>query len=163
MTACIRHPTREDAPAVWRMVQESKVLDPNSLYAYVALFEHFSSTCAVAIVADRVAGFVTGYRLPERPEVHFVWQVGVHPDSRGSGLATALILWVLGEGARTPARFLEATVTPSNRASQSLFHGVARRLRTDCVVLPGFSKELLGEGHEPEELYHIGPIDRSLL
>lgn len=161
MTPRLRHPTPRDAPAVWRMVRASGVLDLNSLYAYVALFEHFSSTCAVAFVGDELTGFVTGYRLPQKADVHFVWQVGVHPHHRGCGVASSLILWLLEEGVPT-SQWLEATVTPSNRASRALFVGLAHRLQTDCVVLPGFPGELLGEGHEPEELYRIGPIDRSL-
>jgi L-2,4-diaminobutyric acid acetyltransferase len=162
MTARLRHPTPEDAPAVWRLVQQSGVLDLNSPYAYVALFAHFPTTCAVAEREGQLVGFVTGYRVPARPQVHFVWQVGVRADQRGSGLGTAMLLWLLGEGAPTPVQSLEATVTPSNQASRRLFFGLARVLQTDCVVRPGFPPELLGEGHEPEELFCIGPIDRSL-
>jgi L-2,4-diaminobutyric acid acetyltransferase len=162
MSARLRHPTPGDAPAVWRLVQDSGVLDPNSAYAYVVLFSHFPTTCAVAEREGQVVGFVTGYRIPARPAVHFVWQVGVREDHRGLGLATDMLLWLLGDGAPTPVHALEATVTPSNQASRRLFFGLARALQSSCVVRPGFPPELLGEGHEPEELFCIGPIDRSL-
>jgi L-2,4-diaminobutyric acid acetyltransferase len=162
MNAQLRHPTPQDAPAVWRLVQQSRVLDPNSAYAYAALFCHFPTTCVVAWRNGQLAGFVTGYRLPARPAVHFVWQVGVSEEHRGCGLATAMLLWLLQPRTASPAQYVHATVTPSNEASRRLFFGLARALGTDCVLEPGFPPELLGEGHEPEELFCIGPIDRSL-
>jgi L-2,4-diaminobutyric acid acetyltransferase len=160
VTVLLRHPTRDDAPAACAIVRESEVLDPNSPYAYVATFEHFGSTCAVAESNGVVVAFVSAYRLPARPDVLFVWQVGVRAEARGCGLATSMLLWLLSDTGGRP-RMLETTVTPSNTASRRLFLGLARHLRAACVVEAGFPPELLGAGHEPEELFRIGPIDRS--
>ena len=154
----LRHPTVDDGLPVWRLVRDGGVLDLNSSYAYCATFRHFPRTCVVAEDDGAIAGFVTGYRIPERPDVLFVWQVGVAPTHRGRGLATQLLRWLV---TGTEARWLETTITPSNQASQHLFRGLARRLETGCEVSPGLSSVQLGSDHEAEELYRIGPFHRS--
>lgn len=56
-------------------------------------------------------------------------------------------------------RYLQATVTPSNIPSQSLFKGLAKDLKCPCEVSACFDAELFPEiGHEAEETYRIGPF-----
>lgn len=155
----VRTARREDGPAVWRLVRDSGVLDVNSLYCYLLVCEHFGSTSVVAEVADAVVGFVTAFRPPRRPDVIFVWQVGVDSGCRGRGIAGRLLRSLLGLEALAGVTHLETTVAPSNRASQALFRSLARRLGTSCEVSPYFGEELFGgDGHEAEELYRIGPF-----
>lgn len=156
----LRHPSASDAPDVLSLVRASGVLDVNSAYAYAATLEHFADTSVVAVGED-LAGFVTGYRLPARPDTLFVWQVGVDHRYRGQGLATAMLGWLLERPTTAPVRFLETTVTPSNAASRRLFTRLAERLSCDCSVRPGFPAALLGDGHEPEDRFRVGPLDRS--
>ena len=151
----LRPPTPDDGLGAHQLVVDSGVLDVNSTYAYVATFRHFAGTCVVADDDGALAGFVTGYRLPDRPDVLFVWQVGVAASHRGQGLATRMLRHLV---AADEVRWLETTITPSNAASRALFRGLARGLRTDLSVRPLFSADQLGEGHEPEELFRIGPL-----
>jgi L-2,4-diaminobutyric acid acetyltransferase len=155
----LRHPTVEDAPAVWDLVRRS-TLDDNSSYAYAICFLHHREACALAISGERVAGFVLGYRVPDRPDTQFVWQIGVDASARGQGIASRLLHWLAADGAPPdrPVRWVEATVTPDNQASRALFRALARDLGAACDVEPCLSSEVLGGDHPPEDLFRIGPI-----
>lgn len=155
----LRRPRVEDAVAVKRMVEASGVLDVNSLYCYLVLCTHFASTCVVAELEGEVVGFTTGYRVPDRPDVLFVWQIGVNASARGRGLAASMLDSLLDRDACAEVQFIEATVTPANTASKALFQSLARRFGTACVETPCFSEEVFGtETHEVENLLRIGPF-----
>jgi L-2,4-diaminobutyric acid acetyltransferase len=55
---------------------------------------------------------------------------------------------------------LEATVTPDNTGSITLFSRFAERRGAQVHRSELFSAELLGDGHEPEILFRIGPVKR---
>lgn len=156
----IRAGTAKDGAGVWRVVRDSGVLDVNSSYAYLLFLDHFGGTSVVAEHEGEVVGFVTGFRPPREPEAIFVWQVAVGESMRGRGLARRL----LNELVRLPGcdgvRTMLTTVTPSNGPSQALFRSFARGVGAEVEVSSYFGEELFPEGgHEPEELYRIGPFD----
>jgi L-2,4-diaminobutyric acid acetyltransferase len=158
----IRPATIEDGAGVWRLVEASGVLDPNSSYAYLLFLDHFGHTCVVARRGAEPVGFVSGFRPPLRPEVIFVWQVAVDESMRGRGLARRMLDALVELEACDGVRFMETTVTPSNAASQAMFRSFARRRGAEVSVSPYMGEELFPEGgHEAEELYRIGPFDRS--
>lgn len=155
----IRPPRVEDASAVWQLVCDSGVLDPNSPYCYLLMAYHFGATSVVAEAHGRVVGFVYAYLPPERPRTVFVWQVGVAAEQRGTGLGTRLLEGVLARDACRETRYLESTVGPGNAASLALFRGLARRLGADCSEHMCFGPELFpGGAHEAEQLLRIGPF-----
>ena len=158
----IRGATLEDGRAMSRLVRESGVLEENTPYAYLLLATHFGETCVIAEMNDEPVGFVAAYRPPVKPDVVFVWQVGVSPKARRRGLA----LRMLDELVRRPGcegvRYLEATVTPDNAASRRLFRSFGERRSAPVSIGKGFSSEDFGgTDHEPEELFRIGPIERQ--
>ncbi len=155
-----RAPTATDARAIHALVRASGVLDVNSPYAYLLLCTDFADTGVVAQRGGALAGFVLGYRPPARPEAVFVWQVGVDAAERGRGLAGRLLRALMaGPGARG-ARFLEATVTPSNAASAALFRAFGRRVGAPCREAPAFAASLFpGPDHEEEIRFRIGPLE----
>lgn len=159
----IRVPTVEDGGAVWRLVKESKVLDVNSSYAYLLFCEHFGHTSVLAEHetggAKRPVGFVTGFRPPVHPEVIFVWQVAVDPSMRGRGLAGRMLRALVELPGCGGVDRMWTTVTPSNEASRAMFRSFARSVDAPVQVRPYFGEELFPEGgHEPEELFDIGPF-----
>src|SRR3990172_12979184 len=95
----VRKPDIEDGEEVWRLVQTSKPLETNSLYAYLLLCAHFNETCAVAENGAEIVGFVSGYEPPSEPGVLFVWQIAVKESMRQRGLAKRMIMEIL----RSPA------------------------------------------------------------
>jgi L-2,4-diaminobutyric acid acetyltransferase len=154
-----RQPHKEDGAAVWDLIKSAGVLDLNSAYSYLMLCEYFTDTCVVAEFEDEIVGFVSAFRPPSNPEAIFVWQVAVAGSQRGKKLGTSLIRELLQRDACEDVRFLEATVSPSNVPSQSLFKGIARDLNTHCEISECFSAELFPEnGHEAEWTYRIGPL-----
>ncbi|WP_077624063.1 diaminobutyrate acetyltransferase [Sediminibacillus massiliensis] len=153
-------PAVEDGSAMWQLVNDS-TLDQNSAYKYIMMSEFFSETCVVAKEDGKVVGFVTAFIPPERPDAVFVWQIGVSPEQRGKGIASKLLHELINREACQDVRYVEATVTPSNNASQSLFRRLAHEYNTRCEVSELFSKDLFPtEGHEEELNFRVGPITR---
>lgn len=149
----------DDAREIHRLVVESGVLDPNSVYAYLLVCTDFGDSCVVAERAGRVVGFVSGYRPPRRPDVAFLWQIGVAAEARGQGLAKRLVSAFLESPGVAGATWLETTVTPSNEASRRLFRAVARDRGAGLEIGPGFDAEHFGsQNHEREDRFRIGPL-----
>jgi len=151
--AC-RPARREDGPALWSLARAAG-LDENSPYAYLLWGEYFGDTTIVATSDDgAVVGFVMAFRRPDEPSTVFVWQVGVAADHRQMGIAGRL-LDALVE--RTGATALEATVTPTNTASKTLFRRFGERHGLPVTVEPLFPEGLFPPGHEAEDRFRIGP------
>ncbi len=156
-----RAPVAGDATPMWRLAVDTGALDVNSPYAYLLVCTHFASTSVVAEDPETqdLAGFVAAYRLPDDLDVLFVWQIGVSAQRRGAGLGGRLLRALLAQPGNRGVRWVEATVTPSNHASERLFHSFARSLAAACVVTGSYPAELFPDGnHEPEVLYRVGPL-----
>lgn len=157
----LRAPRVEDGAAMWALVHEVGILDPNSAYLYLLLADRFTETCALAERDGRALAMLTGFVPPGDPTTYFVWQIGVSGSARGERLASRLIDHVL---ARLPAvRFLEATVPPSNEPSLGLFRSFARRRNAPLAIREGYGAELFPRAtghpaHEAEPLLRIGPF-----
>jgi len=154
----LRAPCASDAALLWEAVCASGTLDPNSPYAYLLLCTDFADTSLVAFWGDELVGFVVGYRPPKRADTLFVWQISVATPARGTGIGGHMLDALVK---RAGVRFLEATVTPSNRASAALFHGFARRHAASVSEDCAFERSLFppDQQHEEELRLRIGPID----
>ncbi len=156
----LRKPTEEDGAEIWQFIQNTGNLDLNSAYCYLMLCKFFSDTCVIAEQNEQMVGFVSAFRQPGAKDVIFVWQIAIASSQRGKGLATALVKELLQRNACDGVRFLEATVSPSNIPSQSLFKGLARIFRTNCEITECFSsKHFPVSGHEDEWTYRVGPFE----
>lgn len=153
-----RQPTARDAAAIWRELPVIGNLERNSAYAYLLLCSHFAGTSLVAEREGSVVGFVLGYRPPSDPDALFVWQVGVTPAVRGTGLARMLLDAVLATAGCRGVRHLTATVSPDNTASLALFRSFARRRGVPCEEAGCFPAALFPEPHPDENLLRIGPL-----
>ncbi|MEV1021729.1 diaminobutyrate acetyltransferase [Streptomyces sp. NPDC050264] len=154
-------PSVADGAAIWRIARDSKVLDLNSSYSYLLWCRDFAATSAVARdEVGEVAGFVTGYVRPERPDTLVVWQIAVDDTHRGHGLAGELLDGLTAKVAATrQVTTVETTITPDNAASQALFLSYARRHGAGVERQVLFDAGLFpDDGHLPEELYRIGPL-----
>lgn len=154
-------PVAADGVEMWRLADESRTLDVNSRYAYVLWCRDFavSSVIARRVGDGRAVGFVTGYRPPEGPDTLFIWQVCVDPVARGAGLAGRMLdaVWDRTAAATGVVR-MRTTITPDNESSIRLFTSFATRHDTTIERSDLFGPDLLGDDHEPEDLYSIGPI-----
>ncbi|MEQ3551893.1 diaminobutyrate acetyltransferase [Pseudonocardia nematodicida] len=162
-TYAIAVPVPADGVDMWRLAVESGTLDANSRYAYVLWARDFPSTSVIARRDDgRAVGFVTGYLRPDSRNTLLIWQVCVDPVARGAGLAGRMLDAVWDRAARTwGAADMETTITPDNESSIRLFTSFAKRHDTTIEREDLFGPDLLGDDHEPEHLYRIGPIAPS--
>ena len=149
-----RSARREDGPALWTLAR-SNDLDENSPYAYLLWSEYFAGTTIVAVDdRDAPVGFVMAFPRPDEPDTVFVWQIGVAADHRRRGIAGRLLDELFE---RAGASAVEATVTPTNTASATLFRRFGERHGLAVTVEPLFGEELFPPGHEAEERFRIGP------
>jgi L-2,4-diaminobutyric acid acetyltransferase len=154
-----RKPSAKDGADIWKLVKSTGNLDLNSAYSYLMLCKFFSDTCIVAQEEDQIIGFVSAFRQPQAQDTLFVWQVAVNESYRGKGIAKTLINVILSRDICENIHYVEATVSPSNIPSQSLFKGLAKSLKCPFEVTDCFSEELFPElGHEAEQTYRIGPF-----
>lgn len=152
--------TKEDGAKMWELVSDTGVLDVNSPYSYLMMAKFFNKSSIVAKENDRMAGFVTAFHPPESPHTIFVWQIGVSKEYQGQGIGSKLLHALLKSPSCENTTYLEATISPSNVASQSLFKKLARSLNTQCHVETCFREsQFPGDGHEKEDLYRIGPFN----
>ena len=149
-----------DGPILWALARANG-LDENSPYAYLLWSEYFGDTTVVATAptdgdGEAPVGFVTAFRRPDEPDTVFVWQIGVDADHRRRGVA-GMLLDELVE--RCGATHLEATVTPSNTASETLFRRFGARHGAPVTTDELFGEELFPPGHEAEVRFRIGPVE----
>lgn len=155
------NPTIDDGAEMWELVKQSGGLDLNSPYSYLMMVKFFNKTCIVAKQGEKIAGFVTAFMLPEKHDTVFVWQIGVDREFRGQGIGTKILNALLTSDVCKNVKYLEATISPSNYGSQSLFKGLAQKLNTKYIISECFSEKWFPEGgHEKEETYRIGPFSR---
>lgn len=158
----LRMPTEEDGKAIWLLIKETGVLDLNSSYSYLMWSKFFDQTSVVVEVNEQIVGFISGFIQPNNPNTLFVWQVAVDASQRGKGLASRMLQTILHRDMCRNIRCLEATVSPSNKASQALFQKLARDLKTKCQVSEFFTEnQFPGKGHEEELLFKIGPFQQA--
>lgn len=151
-------PAKEDGAAMWKLVTNS-TLDTNSPYKYILMSEYFQDTCVVAKENHQVVGFITAFIPPKKPDTVFVWQVGVDASQRGKGIASKMLHYLLESEQCKNVNYVEATITPTNKASQSLFQKLARDLNTEINSSEFFTEEIFPDDNHEEELkFVIGPI-----
>ncbi|GGK01938.1 L-2,4-diaminobutyric acid acetyltransferase [Lentibacillus kapialis] len=157
-----RKPTKDDGSEVWELIKHTGVLDLNSSYSYLMWCEIFSETSIVVEREGNTVGFISGFIHPDQPDTLFIWQVAVDDSERGNGIATKMLYHLLKREGCGDVNHVEATVSPSNTASQQLFKGLAKKLNTKCVIHDYFtSGDFPSEGHEDELLFKIGPIQKE--
>lgn len=162
LKASLRHPGDADAASIWGLVESSSTLDHNSFYCYFVLCHFFASTCAVAEINGETVGFVTGFCQPAHPDTYFVWQMRVKEDARGQGVARSLIEFVLHHPPDRHIRFIEATISPDNQASQGVFRALAQDYQAQMLEVENFLSASIFPAqagqHVQENLFRIGPL-----
>lgn len=155
----LRAPVEEDGKAIWELVKSTQVLDLNSAYSYLMLCKYFKDTCVVADAGGRIVGFVSAFCLPADPETVFVWQVAVDKAYRRRRLGMTMLKHLLERESCSGVRFLEITVTTSNKAAGSLYRKLAKNLGAPCEASECFPARMFPGGqHEDEMLFRIGPF-----
>lgn len=155
----LRTPTPQDGYRLNQLVAASPPLDTNSIYCNLLQCVHFGDTSIAADYEGKLAGFVSGYILPAKPNTLFVWQIVIAEAARGQGLAKQMLLQLIRNLSSRKLQFIETTITPDNHASWALFRSLARELDTALESRIYFSRDAdFGGQHDHEHLLKIGPI-----
>jgi L-2,4-diaminobutyric acid acetyltransferase len=153
----IRKPQASDGYDIHRLIANSPPLDLNSVYSYYLLSEHFSDSCVVAESRGQVIGFLSAYRIPQRPQTLFVWQVVVDQALRGKRIAWRMLESLLQRFQHGEVVQVEATVNPGNAASRGLFERLAAAQGTTLQEETFLEASAFGPGgnHESEILLRV--------
>lgn len=156
----LRPPVASDGPAVSALIARCPPLDTNSRYCNLLQCSYFADTSIIAVTeAGDTRGFISGYRVPARPDTLFVWQVAVDAAVRGLGLGSRLLMGLLARPALADLRHIETTIGPDNRASWALFERLASRLSAPIRTTTLFESHTHFAGDHPDEiLLRIGPF-----
>ena len=161
-TARLREPESRDGVALHALIAACPPLDQNSVYCNLLQCTHFASTSVVAEKHGELVGAISGYRVPERPDTLFVWQVAVGEDARGEGLASRMLAHLVDREGSADINYMETTITGDNQPSWSLFERFAsdREAALEHHVL--FERTAhFADQHPSEHLLRIGPISRA--
>lgn len=155
-----RSPSALDGSAITALIQNSPPLDTNSAYCNLLQCSHFAQTCVVAESNNQILGWLSAYIPPEQQDHIFIWQVAVHSEARGKGLAKHLLSALLKRNTLAKVQYLITTITQENKASWSLFEGFAKSHQLNLSRTPHFEKAQHFQGvHETEFLVKIGPFN----
>lgn len=162
LSIVLRHPTSQDALAVAELIKNCPPLDMNSLYCNLLQCTHFSNYSILAEYDGQLVGSVTGYPLPEQPDVLFIWQVAVLEQARSQGLARHMLQHLLARAHHSQLRYIETTITADNHASWQLFKGWAHSCGWEQHKQLLFdSQHDFGGTHPSEYVLRLGPISGS--
>jgi len=157
-----RAPVKDDGYRLHNLVGLCPPLDPNSIYCNLLQCSHFAQTGVAAELNGELVGFISGYIPPGQPDTLFIWQVAVHEQGRGQGLAKRMLKEIVKRDACSNVRFLETTITEDNDAFWALFRSFARDMGAELTYTEHFEKELhFGGENDSEFLLRIGPFTRK--
>lgn len=158
----LRKPRDRDGMALNRLIEACPPLDPNSVYCNLLQCSHFAQTSAIAELEGRIMASAVAYPIPDKPSTLFVWQIAVHPDARGRGLAIKLLNEILRRPECAHFTAVETTITTCNQASWQVFRKLAKSLDAAFCYADHFSRDTHFDGqHASEQLITIGPIRRT--
>jgi ribosomal protein S18 acetylase RimI-like enzyme len=93
-----------------------------------AWFRHFASTSWVAHdPADRLLGFLVGYRSPDRPAEAVIHLLGVDPNQRRRGIGRTLVDAFLDDVERNGIDLVGASAWPDDPIAITFFRALAFR------------------------------------
>ena len=160
----LNKPSASDGMAINALIAACPPLDTNSVYCNLLQASHFSETSIMANTeGDQLVGFVSGYFLPSSADTLFVWQVAVSERARGQGLAKKMVTALLKRSACLNVRYIETTITASNKGSWALFKRLADDLNAELNESVMFDQQAHFKGrHDTEYLVKIGPISHNV-
>lgn len=151
-----RKPESEDGSEIWELIRACKPLDENSMYCNLIQCDHFADTCILAEMDGKAVGWISGYRLPDDDESLFVWQVAVHEDARGLGLARRMLNGLLERKELKGVKRIKTTITSDNDASWGLFKSFADKKDAELDHEAHYKREDHFDGnHDTEHMVTI--------
>ncbi len=155
----LTQPDSLDGLQINQLIARCPPLDVNSTYCNLLQCDHFSSTSVIAKAGKLATGFISAYRIPQRKNTLFIWQVAVDQNYRGTGLATKMLNAILKRTELADIDFIETTITLENKASWALFTRFANSLKAELSKVEYYTSNQHFKGeHDSEWLVRIGPF-----
>ncbi len=155
VTAPIRRSQEQDANSIHDLVRDIHPLTPHTRYTYWNLFRNFGNACFIAEDQDRPVGFITSHPTTTSPKEWFIWQAGILPDYRGTGLIDRLQDRVIEVARDYGALALTTSIEADNPRSLGAFSRLATRLHTTLEEVERFNLTPDDPQTLPEVLYRI--------
>ena len=152
------YPKLSEVSDIFNLISSSKKLDNNSNYLYLLLCHHYSDTCSIAKINNKIVGFTSSYILPKRMDTLFIWQVVVNENFRNQGIALKMLIDILNREACKDIDHINVTVSPFNKPSRALFKALAIELGANIKEQTLFKKEHFIDNHDDENLLIISPL-----
>ncbi|MBN2126627.1 MAG: GNAT family N-acetyltransferase [Deltaproteobacteria bacterium] len=158
----IRSCRARDVDAIRGFVNRCKPLDLHSAFTYWVLCTCFPDTCLLMEGDEGIIGFASGVPSSAEQGVFYFWQIGVAPECRGRGHATALIEKMVEAALHGGCHALQVTIAPENTASLRVFsrfaerrgRGMKKKGRVDFT-------DSLSSRRVVEDLYEIELLNRD--
>jgi len=122
-----RRASEEDFMEVQGFISGCPPLEPYPQHQYRILLRYFGNVCFAAENGNRLVGFIAGLVSSALPGTYFLWQIGVSPGTRGTGLGKRLLRYAEHELAEEGVGRIEVTVDPMNDPSRKLFEAEGYR------------------------------------
>lgn len=123
----VRPCKEDDVDCVRQLVSKCKPLGLYSAYCYWVSFRNLGNRCFILEDDGNAVGYVSGLRSSVRPDIFFLWQLGVLEDYRGRGHAAALIGKIIEVARDQGCKSLQFTMLQDNESSYRAFASFARK------------------------------------
>lgn len=117
----IRKIKEEDVAEIERFISLCKPLDQHSTFTYWVLARYFDNTCFVVEENNDIVGYVSGVKSSSKPDVFYIWQIGISPEHRKKGLSSQLIRTVVEAAVSLGSKSIHVSIDPENSSSHSAF------------------------------------------
>lgn len=147
----IRTARETDYLAIAEFARDCPPLEAYPVHQYRILLRYCADCSFVVESGDEIVAFELGLPSSTRPGTFFLWQIGVAPSQRGTGLSSRLLGHVELEARKLGFQRIELTVDPENEPSLRLFEGAGYE---NISVREGPPIEVAGHQAVPD---HYGP------
>lgn len=151
----VRKGKEQDANDIYRLVPLLAPLTVHTSYTYWNLFRNFGDSCFIAADGKEPVGFITSHPTTTPKSEWFIWQAGILPEYRGTGIIDTLQDRVIDIALSSGATALNTSIEIDNLRSLGAFNRMAVRLGTTMEEIGRYyptSEDFLAS---PEVLYRI--------
>ena len=117
----IRNIELSDLKHIRKLIKICHPLGFHTLYTYWVLAYHFQDLTFVAEENNNLVGYISGIESKQFKNTWFIWQIGVIPLFRGSGLSQNLLNHFFKKAKKNRIRYVQVTIDPNNTPSLKCF------------------------------------------
>ena len=145
-----------DLKNIRELIKKCFPLDFHTLYTYWVLAYHFQEFCFVAEKKNELIGYISGLVSNRKDNTAFIWQIGVTPEYRGTGLSQKLLYHFFDSVQKNHIKYVQVSIDPKNIASLKCFRKFVQATnRTMRKIDELHLKDVFEEFETYEDIYEI--------